>query len=451
MFRKLLIANRGEVVARIARTARRLGIEPVVVHSTADAEASYVRDNEAVCIGPAPSGKSYLRAETLIEAARQRRCAAIHPGWGFLSEKSEFAALCEQHGITFVGPSPELMDLMGVKTPAKRRMGELGVPGVPGSPGILRTVAEAVEEARRVGYPVMVKAESGGGGRGMRVCRDEAELRQAAVEAAREAEAAFSDPSLYLERYIAAGRHIEIQVMVDRWGTAVTLGERECSVQRKHQKLIEEAPSPALTAEQRAEVEERVAKACAALGYRGAGTVEFLLDEHGELWFIEMNTRLQVEHPVTEMITGVDLVEEQLKVAAGARISPELGKERRGHAIECRINAEDPEHDFKPCPGTISGLSLPSGEGVRVETHVEEGYTVPPFYDSMIAKLICHGDTREQAIARSIAALESFKVEGLKTTIPFHLRVLRDPRFVSGDYDTTLVAKLAAEGAEGGE
>lgn len=443
MFRRILIANRGEVVMRVKRTAERLGIEVVTVHSTADAETPYAREGSSVCLGPAASSKSYLDGEAILQAARQTGCSAIHPGWGFLSENAEFAALCRAHGLQFIGPSPEVMDLMSKKTPAKRRMAELGVAGVPGSDGVLDEPEDAVAEAERIGFPVILKAESGGGGRGMRICRDAGQLASAASEAAREAAAAFSDPSLYLEKYIESGRHIEVQVLVDRGGRAVTLGERECSVQRKHQKLIEEAPSPALDAEARAALEARVAEACSRLGYEGAGTVEMLRDASGELYFIEMNTRLQVEHPVTEMITGVDLVEQQLAVAAGRPLPEGLGAERAGHAIECRINAEDPSEDFKPCPGKVTRFVLPEGEGVRVDTYMEEGAEVPPFYDSLIAKVIVHAPTRGEAIAKMRAALEAFVVEGVKTTIPFHLEVLASEAFVSGDYDTRLVAQLS--------
>lgn len=442
MFRKILIANRGEVVERVRKTAKEMGIEAVVVYSSGDRSAPYVEDAESVCIGPARSSESYLQAETIVQAARQKGCAAIHPGWGFLSEKSEFAALCEQHGVTFIGPPPDVMDLMGQKTPAKRRMAELGVGGVPGSDGLLDSEEEAVEVANKVGYPIMLKAESGGGGRGMRICRKEEDIRGAVAEASREAAAAFADPRLYLEKYVEGGRHIEVQVMVDRYGTAVTLGERECSVQRKHQKLIEEAPSPALDAEKRADIEARVAKACSELGYRGAGTVEFLRADNGDLYFIEMNTRLQVEHPITEMITGVDLVREQLRVAAGASLDPELGKTRSGHAIECRINAEDPEQGFKPSPGTIERLVLPEGEGIRVDTHIREGYVIPPYYDSLIAKVIVHADDRATAIERMIKALDELVVEGVATTKDFQKQVLQSEAFRSGSYDTTLVEQL---------
>lgn len=442
MFRKILIANRGEVVERVRKTAKEMGIEAVVVYSSGDQSAPYVEDAESVCIGPARSSESYLQAETIVQAARQKGCAAIHPGWGFLSEKSEFASLCEQHGVTFIGPPPDVMDLMGQKTPAKRRMAELGVGGVPGSDGLLDSAAEAVEVANNVGYPIMLKAESGGGGRGMRICRKEEDIRGAVAEASREAAAAFADPRLYLEKYVEGGRHIEVQVMVDRYGTAVTLGERECSVQRKHQKLIEEAPSPALDAEKRADIEARVAKACSELGYRGAGTVEFLRADNGDLYFIEMNTRLQVEHPITEMITGVDLVREQLRVAAGESLDPELGKTRQGHAIECRINAEDPEQGFKPSPGTIERLVLPEGEGVRVDTHIREGYVIPPYYDSLIAKVIVHADDRASAIERMIKALDDLVVEGVATTKDFQKQVLQSEAFRSGSYDTTLVEQL---------
>jgi acetyl-CoA carboxylase, biotin carboxylase subunit len=442
MFRKILIANRGELVERVRRTATEMGIESVVVYSTADKNASYVQDSPGVCIGPARSSESYLDAEAIVQAARQNGCSAIHPGWGFLSEKATFAALCEQHGVTFIGPPPEILDLMGQKTPAKKRMAELGVHGVPGSDGLLESAEDALKVAREIGFPIMLKAESGGGGRGMRICREESEVLDAAAEASREAAAAFADPRLYLEKYIESGRHIEVQVLVDRFGQAVTLGERECSVQRKHQKLIEEAPSPALDAQSRADIEALVSAACSALGYRGAGTVEFLRAPSGELYFIEMNTRLQVEHTISEMITGVDLVAEQLKVAAGHAISPDLGQERSGHAIECRINAEDPDFDFKPSPGTITKLVWPEGPGVRIDSHVFEGYQIPPYYDSLLAKVIVHADTRDQAIDKMITALSTLTVEGVKTTKEFQKTILQSEAFRSGNYDTRIVETL---------
>jgi acetyl-CoA carboxylase, biotin carboxylase subunit len=442
MFRKILIANRGEVVERVRRTAQEMGIETVVVYSTADQNIPYVQNSPAVCIGPARSSESYLNGPAIVQAARQSACSAIHPGWGFLSEKSSFAALCEHHGITFIGPPPGVLDLMGQKTPAKLRMAELGLYGVPGSDGLLASAEEAGAVAKKVGFPVILKAESGGGGRGMRICRHPDEVLDAAMEASREAAAAFSDPRLYLERYVERGRHIEVQVLVDRYGQAVTLGERECSVQRKHQKLIEESPSPALDALDRADIEARVAAACTALAYRGAGTVEFLREPGGQLFFMEMNTRLQVEHPVTEMITGVDLVREQLRIAAGHKLDPGLGRERHGHAIECRINAEDPSADFKPSPGIVTRLVLPSGPGIRVDTHICQGYEVPPYYDSLIAKVIVHDESREGAIDKMIGALDQLQVDGIKTTKEFQKELLQSEAFRSGDYDTGLVTKM---------
>jgi len=443
MFRRLLIANRGEVVSRIIRSARAMGVTPVAVYSTADKDAPYLREVESVCLGPAAAARSYLDAEALVQAARQQACSALHPGWGFLSEQAGFAALCEQHGISFVGPPPAILDLMGGKTPAKRRMGELGLAGVPGSDGPIAP-EHALREAERIGFPVMIKAESGGGGRGLRICRAASDVQEAVAAAAREAAAAFADPTLYLERYIEGGRHIEVQVLVDRWGQAVTLGERECSVQRKHQKLIEESPSPALDHQTRADLETRVARACSALGYRGAGTVELLRAQDGALYFIEMNARLQVEHPVSELLTGVDLVAWQLRIAAGQRIDPDLGQQRSGHALECRINAEDPDQGFKPSPGKITRLCLPVGDGIRVDTHIVEGYEIPPFYDSLIAKVIVHAANRELAIEKMLGALANFEVEGVATTIRFHEKVLRSAAFRSGVYDTRLVEQLQA-------
>lgn len=442
MFRRLFIANRGEVAVRVARTARALGIETVGGASAADLDASWTRQlDEVVCLGPAASSQSYLDLEALVQAARQTGCAAVHPGWGFLAENARFAALCEQHGLTFVGPSPSIIERMGLKWPSKAAARTSGLPLIPGSEGLLQSVDEAVELAREIGWPVMVKADAGGGGRGMRRCVDEESLRTGYAQASAEAQAAFGNGALYLERCIEGGRHVEVQVLGDRWGNAVHLFERECSIQRNHQKLIEESPSPALDAETRARVGAQAAEAARALGYCGAGTVEFLLDPAtGTLHFMEMNTRLQVEHPITEETTGVDVVAEQLRVAAGARLS--LRQEdvaAKGHAVECRINAEDPADGFRPTPGVVTAFEFPTDVGpgrVRVDSHVAAGDRVSPHYDSLLAKVITWGATRDEALDTMAACLEGASVEGVATTIPLHLAVLASPAFRSGTYST---------------
>ncbi len=401
LFHRLFIANRGEVAARIARTCDLLGITPVFGVSEADRHAGYTRGRQTVLLGPARAAQSYLDPVRLVQAAVQSECTALHPGWGFLSENPRFAALCEAHGVTFVGPPAQAMQLMGTKTPAKQAMGRAGLRLIDGSPGVLADVEAARVIADQVGYPVLLKAESGGGGRGMRVARRGAELADAFADAQSEAMAAFGDGRLYLEKLIEGGRHVEIQIMADRYGNVVHLGERDCSVQRSHQKLIEESPAPALEASERDRTYEAAVRAAAAIGYVGAGTMEFLQDENGCLRFMEMNTRLQVEHCVTEMRTGIDLVAEQLRVAAGHRLSFEQHQVRlEGHAIECRINAEDPAAGFRPAPGVIARWQAPSSQDgqVRVDTHVETGYEVPPFYDSLLCKVIARGPTREHAL-----------------------------------------------------
>jgi acetyl-CoA carboxylase biotin carboxylase subunit len=441
-FHRLFIANRGEVAVRIARTCDAMGITPVFGVSEADASAPYTEGRETVALGPARSTQSYLDMNRVVQAARQSGCTALHPGWGFLAENPVFAALCEQHGVTFIGPPAHVMQLMGKKTPAKKAMGRAGLTLIPGSDGVLRDEAEAAEVAASVGFPVLLKAESGGGGRGMRVVREAAEVQRAFNEASAEANAAFGDPRVYLERLIEGGRHVEIQMMADRYGNVVHVGERDCTVQRNHQKLIEESPAPVLDAEERARTLAAASRATAAIGYVGAGTMEFLLDEAGEgppvLRFMEMNTRLQVEHCVSEVRSGIDLVAEQIRVAAGHRLSVTQDQvELRGHAIECRINAEDPSRDFRPTPGIISLWDAPAGDdSIRVDTHVRSGYEVPPHYDSLLCKVIAHGEDRDQACDRMIAALESMKVEGVHTTIPMHLAILRDEKFRANDYDT---------------
>lgn len=436
MFRRILIANRGEVVKRVLDTTRRLGIEAVVVVSEADRDAPYTKlADEVVCLGPAPSGKSYLRREAVIQAALQTGATAIHPGWGFLSEDPLFVDLCTQHGLSFVGPSARVMRLMGRKLQAKQAARAAGLDVIPGSLGILSSVEEARAIADEVGYPVILKADSGGGGRGMRRCDDPAQLADGYAMASAEAQAAFGSGALYLERYLSGGRHVEVQILGDAFGNAIHLGERECSVQRNHQKLLEESPSPALTPEAAAQAGERSARAAAAIGYAGAGTIEYLLDEAGTLRFMEMNTRLQVEHSISEARTGIDLVEEQLRVAANVPLRLTQEDVRfTGHAIELRLNAEDPSQGFRPSPGTLETLRWP--EGLRIDTHVEAGYTVPPHYDSLIAKLIAHAPDRAACIAKLEAALGELVVEGIKTTAPLHQAVLADPAFRRGEYDT---------------
>jgi acetyl-CoA carboxylase biotin carboxylase subunit len=441
MFQRLLIANRGEVAARVARAARTLGIAPVGVVSEADRNAAWARDlDEVVCVGPAPARESYLRREAVVQAALQTRCTAVHPGWGFLAEDPLFAALCEQHGLTFVGPSPRAMQIMGRKAAAKAEMRAAGVPVIPGSEGLLRSASEALSVAGEVGYPVILKADAGGGGRGMRLCADAAALARAFPEAAAEAEAAFGSGALYLEKYVEAGRHVEVQVLGDRWGQVVHLFERDCSVQRNHQKLIEEAPCPLLAPAERERLGALAADAARRIGYAGAGTIEFLRTAQGELYFMEMNTRLQVEHPVTEMVTGVDIVAAQLRVAAGEPLELEQGDVRlSGWAIECRINAEDPEQGFRPSPGKLERFELESAAGpgrVRVDTHLRAGDVVPPHYDSLIAKVIAHGQDREEALRTLLAALGAAQVEGVRTTIELQRSILASDEFRRGAYDT---------------
>jgi acetyl-CoA carboxylase biotin carboxylase subunit len=433
MFEKILIANRGEIALRILRACRELGIKTVAVHSEADTDAKYVRlADESVCIGPAPSAQSYLNVPAIISAAEVTDAEAIHPGYGFLSENADFGERVEQSGFVFIGPRPDTIRLMGDKVSAKDAMKAAGVPCVPGSDGALPDdPKEIVRIARAIGYPVIIKAAGGGGGRGMRVVHTEAALLNAVTTTRAEAQAAFSNPVVYMEKFLENPRHIEIQVLADQHGNAVYLGERDCSMQRRHQKVIEEAPAPGVDRKLIAKVGERCAEACRKIGYRGAGTFEFLF-ENGEFYFIEMNTRLQVEHPVTEFITGVDLVQAQIRVAAGEKLwLRQRDIEFRGHAIECRINAEDP-FKFTPSPGRITNWHTPGGPGVRVDSHVYNGYTVPPHYDSMIGKLITYGDTRDQAIRRMRIALSEMMVEGIKTNVPLHQTLMLDPRFIEG-------------------
>jgi len=433
MFEKILIANRGEIALRILRACRELGIKTVAVHSEADTEAKYVRlADESVCIGPASSSLSYLNIPAIISAAEVTDAEAIHPGYGFLSENADFAERVEQSGFVFIGPRPDTIRLMGDKVSAKDAMKTAGVPCVPGSEGALpEDPKDIIKIARAVGYPVIIKAAGGGGGRGMRVVHTEAALLNAVTTTRAEAQAAFGNPVVYMEKFLENPRHIEIQVLADQHGNAVYLGERDCSMQRRHQKVIEEAPAPGIDRKHIARIGERCAEACRTIGYRGAGTFEFLY-ENGEFYFIEMNTRLQVEHPVTEFITGVDLVQAQIRVALGEKLwFRQRDIEFRGHAIECRINAEDP-FKFTPSPGRITNWHTPGGPGVRVDSHVYNGYTVPPHYDSMIGKLIAYGDTRDQAIRRMRIALSEMMVEGIKTNVPLHQTLMLDPRFIEG-------------------
>ncbi|QWT15076.1 acetyl-CoA carboxylase biotin carboxylase subunit [Sphingobium xenophagum] len=444
---KLLIANRGEIALRIHRACHEMGIKTVAVHSTADADAMHVRlADEAICIGPPAARDSYLNIAAIISAAEISGADAIHPGYGFLSENAKFAEIVEAHGIAFVGPKPEHIRTMGDKIEAKRTAGALGLPLVPGSDGAISDLEEAKAIAEKAGYPVIIKAASGGGGRGMKVCTSPDELETLMQQAGSEAKAAFGDATVYLEKYLGNPRHIEIQVFGDGNGNAIHLGERDCSLQRRHQKVLEEAPSPILSQADRERIGGVCAKAMADMGYRGAGTIEFLWED-GEFYFIEMNTRLQVEHPVTEMITGVDLVREQIRIAEGKPLSVAQEDLRfTGHAIECRINAEDPR-TFAPSPGTVTRYHVPGGMHVRVDSGLYQGYKVPPYYDSMIGKLIVYGRTREGCIMRLKRALQEYVIEGMKTTIPLHQALLEDPQFLNGDYTIKWLEDwLASEG-----
>ena len=450
MFEKILIANRGEIALRIQRACREMGIKTVAVHSEADAEAKYVKlADESVCIGPAQSALSYLNVPAIISAAEVTDAEAIHPGYGFLSENADFAERVEQSGFVFIGPRPETIRLMGDKVSAKDAMKASGVPCVPGSEGALSEDSdEIIRAAKDVGYPVIIKAAGGGGGRGMRVVHTEAALLNAVSMTKTEAQTAFGNPVVYMEKFLENPRHIEIQVLADEHGNAAFLGERDCSMQRRHQKIIEEAPAPGLDPKVRDKIGERCAEACRKIGYRGAGTFEFLY-ENGEFFFIEMNTRVQVEHPVTEMITGIDIVQEQIRIAAGLKLSfKQKDVQLRGHSIECRINAEDP-YTFVPSPGRITVYHMPGGPGIRVDSHVYQNYVVPQYYDSMVGKLIAYGATREQAIARMKTALSEMVIEGIKTNVPLHQDLMRDAAFVQGGTSIHyLEQKLAAAKAK---
>ncbi|TXK72603.1 acetyl-CoA carboxylase biotin carboxylase subunit [Mesonia sp. HuA40] len=436
MFKKILIANRGEIALRVIRTCREMGIKTVAVYSKADAESLHVRfADEAVCIGPAPSNESYLKIPNIISAAEITNADAIHPGYGFLAENAKFSKICDEHGIKFIGASPEMIDRMGDKASARATMMAAGVPCIPGSDGLLKDYKDCLNTAKKMGFPVMLKATAGGGGKGMRAVWKEEELEAAWDSARQEAGAAFGNNGMYMEKLIEEPRHIEIQVVGDSKGKACHLSERDCSVQRRHQKLTEETPSPFMTDELREKMGEAAVKAAEYIKYEGAGTVEFLVDKHRNFYFMEMNTRIQVEHPITEQVIDYDLIREQILVAAGVEISgknyfPKL------HSIECRINAEDPYNDFRPSPGKITNLHAPGGHGVRIDTHVYSGYSIPPNYDSMIAKLITTAQTREEAIHKMKRALDEFVIEGVKTTIPFHRQLMDHPDYLDGNYTT---------------
>ncbi len=450
MFSKILIANRGEVALRIIRACRELGVSTVAVYSTADAETAPVREaDEAVCIGPASAAQSYLVIPNIIEAARMTGAEAIHPGYGFLAENADFARACADNDLVFIGPSAECIERMGDKSTARDTMRACGVPTVPGSRGCIDSVEEAAEFARSIGYPVLIKATAGGGGKGMREVHDPADFKAEYMAARAEAGAAFGNDGVYLEKLILAPRHVEIQVLADGFGNQIALCERDCSVQRRHQKLIEEAPSPALDEDLRRAMSVAALKAVRAVDYRSAGTVEFLLDKDNRFYFMEMNTRVQVEHPVTEQITGCDIIKEQLRIASGepAKCAARVPFTPWGHAMEFRINAEDPAHGFRPCPGTITRFIMPAGPGVRVDTAICEGSVISPYYDSLVAKLIVWGADREEALARARRALDEFVIEGIATTIPFHRQVLENDVFCRGEATTDFIVSHMGEGA----
>jgi acetyl-CoA carboxylase biotin carboxylase subunit len=436
MFKKILIANRGEIAMRIIRTCREMGIKTVAVYSTADKESLHVKfADEAVCIGPPTSKQSYLNMTNIISAAEITNADAIHPGYGFLSENADFSRICQEYNIKFIGPTPEMIQAMGDKATAKATMKKAGVPCIPGSDGLVDSMKEGLKLANKIKYPVILKATAGGGGKGMRIVRNEAEFEKAWQDAKMEAAAAFGNDGLYIEKFVEEPRHIEIQVVGDQYGKVCHLSERDCSIQRRHQKLVEETPSPFMTDELREKMGQAAIKGASAIKYEGAGTIEFLVDKDRNFYFMEMNTRIQVEHPITEEVTGFDLIKEQIKVAAGEPIS---GRNYypQSYSMECRINAEDPSNGFRPSPGKITNLNIPGGHGVRVDTHVYSGYTIPPNYDSMIAKLIVSAPSREETIVRMKRALQEFVIEGVKTTIPFHLKLMDDKNFNDGNFNT---------------
>ena len=438
MIKKILIANRGEIALRVIRACKELGINTVAVYSEADRECLHVRfADEAVCIGSSPPSESYLNIPRIISAAEITDSDGVHPGYGFLAENAEFAEICGSSKLNFIGPSAEMISRMGDKIYAKNIMKSAGVPVIPGSERGVRDEKEALGLAKEIGFPVILKAAAGGGGRGMRIVRNDEELSQAFAMAHTEAQAAFGNPTLYMEKYFDKPRHIEVQLLGDGKGQVIALGERECSIQRKHQKLIEESPSPVVDASLRKRMVDAAVAGAKAVGYRSAGTVEFLLDESGQFYFMEMNTRIQVEHPVTEMVYGIDLLKEQIRVAAGGSLKEiHAAIEPKGHAIECRINAEDPAKGFRPAPGTITSFHVPGGFGIRVDTHAYAQYNIPPFYDSLLAKIISHGYDREEALNQMTRALEEFIIEGIPTTIPFHQQILTNDKFIQGDFNT---------------
>lgn len=442
MFNKILIANRGEIALRIIRSCKELGIKTVAIHSEADADSLHVTfADEAVCIGPPASKDSYLKIPAIISAAQVTGADAIHPGYGFLAENASFSEICTESNIKFIGPSPQMIRSMGDKAFAKDTMRKNGVPVIPGSDGLIPDIIEGKKNAEEIGYPVIIKASAGGGGKGMRIVWTDEEFEKAFHTAQTEAEASFGNPEVYLEKYIENPRHVEIQVLGDMFGNVYHYGERDCSVQRRHQKLIEESPSPALDIQLRNKMGEAAVLGAKSVNYEGAGTIEFLLDKNKNFYFMEMNTRIQVEHPVTEMVYNVDLIRQQIIVAAKRKVETKPQKPN-GHSIEFRINAEDPSKNFRPSPGKITSLHFPGGFGVRIDSHIYQSYSIPPYYDSLIAKLIVWGKNREHAINRGIRALEEFTVEGIKTTIPFHLQVLQDSRFLSGNFDTSFLDKF---------
>jgi len=451
-FSKILIANRGEIALRILRTCEEMGIATVAVHSTVDRHALHVQlADEAVCIGEPSSSKSYLNIPNIISAALTRNATAIHPGYGFLAENARFAEICADHDIAFIGPTPEAIRSMGDKSTAKETMQRVGVPTIPGSYGLVTDEKEATEIAREIGYPVIIKATAGGGGRGMRLVQSPDELPRLFAAAQGEAEAAFGNPGLYIEKFIECPRHIEFQILADNFGNVVHLGERDCSIQRRHQKLLEEAPSPALSPELRQKMGDAAVKAAKSINYTGAGTVEFLLDRHGNFYFMEMNTRIQVEHPVTETITGLDLIAEQIRVAQGEKLHfTQADVQLRGHAIECRINAEDPDRNFRPHPGRISAYLPPGGNGVRMDSHVYTDYEIPPYYDSLIGKLIVWAPDRQAAIVRMKRALREFAITGVPTTIGFHQKIMETQEFIDGEVYTNFVEQWMKKNADSG-
>ena len=447
MIEKILIANRGEIAVRIIRACREMGIETVAVYSEADREALHTQlADEAVCIGPAASAESYLSMERILSAAIVTGADAIHPGFGFLSENSKFAQLCKTCGLTFIGPSPEVIERLGNKSIAKKTMEEAGVPVIPGNSTSVYTVEDGLKHAREAGYPVMIKAALGGGGKGMRTAFSQEEFENSFHMAQTEARNAFGDDAMYIEHFVERPRHIEFQILADDYGNVVHLGERDCSIQRNHQKLIEESPSPALSPKLREKMGEAAVKAAKAAGYTNAGTIEFLLEPNGAFYFMEMNTRIQVEHPVTEWVTGLDLVKEQIRIASGEKL--QITQEDivlKGHAIECRINAEDPKHNFRPSPGTITDLYLPGGKGVRVDTAIYSGYEIPPYYDSMLAKLIVHGENRREAILKMRSALGEVIIEGIQTNVDYQYEILHHPDFVEGTIDIEFINQMESQ------